>query len=72
MRHGIGPPAVSFATEMSPGATAPPAEGGVQPVAAHQVGARIGQVLQELLIQVLGEQQGALLRARGAEVKPFA
>jgi len=33
---------------------------------------RWGKGEQELLIQVLGEQQGALLRARGAEVEPFA
>ena len=31
-----------------------------------------GEGEQALLIQVLGERQGALLRARGAEVKPFA
>ena len=33
---------------MSPGATALQAWGGVQPVAAHQVGPRVGQILQEL------------------------
>jgi hypothetical protein len=32
----------------------------------------VGEGEQELLIQVLGEQQGPFLRARGAEVKPFA